>query len=256
MNDLISPKYLMRLVTEVDKACWIEYSTYKNVKLYIDKWYENDQRNWENFSFIAKENGELDLFRTLHGMPGDLILKIAIDLGVETPDFIPSIPTFRNEIKSDYKTAYSTFEKAFKQIEGHPDIAISLANSALESIVKETLKDPRITTKPKDGETLFGLTQHILKEFQLFPNSDMPLEIKTIGSSLLSACQSIEKLRSEKTHVHGKTSDDYVIHDSLYTYFIVNSVATVGLFLISYFKIKFPKQAQKFLPVSEDDLPF
>jgi hypothetical protein len=194
--------------------------------------------------------------RTLHGIPGDLILKIAIDLGVETPDFIPSIPTFRNEIKSDYKTAYATFEKAFRHNEEHPDIAVGLANAALESILKEILKDNRINTKFKSEKTLYDLTSDLLKEFQLFPESEMPLEIKTIGSSLLSASQSIEKLRSEKTHVHGKTSDDYVIHDSLYTFFIVNTVATVGLFLISYFKIKFPKPLKKSLPVIEDDLPF
>jgi len=56
---------------------------------------------------------------------------------LETPDFIPCIPTFRNEIKSDYKTASATFEKAFRQIEEHPDIAIGLANSSLESIIKK-----------------------------------------------------------------------------------------------------------------------
>ena len=32
------------------------------------------------------------------------LLKVAIDMGVETPEYIPSIPTFRNEIKENYKT--------------------------------------------------------------------------------------------------------------------------------------------------------
>jgi hypothetical protein len=256
MNDLISPKYLMQLVTEVDKACWSEYGSYKNVRLYIDKWYETDFRDWENFSFCSKENGEIDLLRTLHGMQGELLLKIAIDLGVETPDFIPSIPSFRNEIKSDYKTASATFEKAFKQIEEHPDIAVGLANAALESIIKEILKDSRIKTKLKNEKTLYDLTSDLLKEFHLFPESDMPIEIKTIGSSLLSVCQGIEKLRSEKTNVHGKTSDDYVISDPLYTYFIVNSISTVGLYLNSYYKKKSPKPGIISSNISEDDLPF
>lgn len=69
------------------------------------------------------------------------MLKIAIDVGVETPDLIPSIPVFRNEIKAEFESASAAFEKAFKQIEEHPDIAIGLANSVLESIIKAVLND-------------------------------------------------------------------------------------------------------------------
>src|SRR5690606_31931372 len=150
--------------------------------------------NWENFSIINKESGDIDLLRTLHSMNGSDILKVAIDMGVDTPDFIPSIPTFKNELKSDFKTAYDTFTKAFKQIETDPSLAVGLANSALESIVKEILKDDRIKSKIKGTETLYKLTSIILKEFN-FLDSNHPIEIKTIGSSLLSISQSIEKLR-------------------------------------------------------------
>src|SRR5690606_23400079 len=135
MNDLISPKYQMKLVKSVHDAIWEEYKSYKEVSLYIDKWYEGDQwnNNWENFHIFQKESGEIDLLRTLHSMAGSDLLKVAIDMGVDTPDFIPSIPTFKNELKSDFKTAYDTFTKAFKQIETDPSLAIGLANSALES---------------------------------------------------------------------------------------------------------------------------
>lgn len=260
MSDKISPKYQMKLVDDVDKAIWETYSSYKKVKLYIEKWHfsEGDWNNaWENFAIVIKHNGEIDLLSTLHNIDGETLIKIAIDMGVETPDFIPSIPAFRNEIKSDYSAASATFEKAFKQIEEHPDIAVGLVNSALESIVKEILKDGRIKIKAKEGETLYGLTQSLLRDFELFPNSDMPKEIKTIGSSLLSINQSIEKLRSEKTNMHGKTNDDYVINDALYTYFVVNSVVTVGLFLNSFYKKKYPKEED--FPKDEidgDNLPF
>lgn len=243
MDNIISPKYQMKLISEIEKAIWDEYSSYKNVLPYIKKWHivGNDRNNyWENFS-IVEQNGTIDLLQTLHNIDSETLLKIAIDLGVDTPDFIPSIPIFRNEIKSEYKSASATFEKAFKQIEIHPEIAVGLTNSALESIIKEIFKDERIKTKPKSGKTLYDLTSELLKEFQLYPDSDMPKEIKTIGSSLLSINQSIEKLRSEKTTMHGRTSEEYIIHESLYTYFIVNSVATVGLFLNSFYKKKFPE---------------
>lgn len=186
-------------------------------------------------------------------MSGSDLLKVAIDMGVDTPDFIPSIPTFKNELKSDFKTAYDTFTKAFKQIETDPSLAIGLANSALESIIKEILKDERIKNKITGSETLYKLTTIILKEFNIL-DSNHPVELKTIGSSLLAINQSIEKLRSEKTNFHGKTSEDYLINDTVFTYFVVNSVTTVGLFLNSYFKTKFPKPTKK--TEEHDYLPF
>lgn len=254
MNELISPKYQMKLTTEVEQAIWDEYNSYKNVRNYIEKWHEYDEQNyWENFRIVIKGDENLDLNATLHSMPGEIILKVAIDLGVDTPDFIPSIPTFKNELKSDFKTAYNTFTKAYKQIETDPSLAVGLANSALESIIKEILKDERIKSKIKGTETLYKLTNIILKEFNI-TNSNHPIEIKTIGSSLLAICQSIEKLRSEKTDFHGKTRDDFVLSEPIYTYFVVNSVSTVGIFLNSYFKTKFPKPEPD--NSEPDDLPF
>ena len=194
MTDSISPKYQMKLIKEIESAIWAQYGSYKDVRFYIDKWHvvESDWNNhWENFIITTKENGDINLSPTLHNIDGDTLIKMAIDLGVDTPDFIPSIPKFRNEIKSDYKTASSTFEKAFKQIETHPDTAIGLANSALESIIKEILKDERIKNKIKGTETLYALTTIILKEFRILSDSDLPKEIKTIANSLLAINQSI-----------------------------------------------------------------
>lgn len=247
MEDLISPKYQMRLVGLVQNAIWNEFDSHAQVKYYINKWYENNfepgsfnDNFWENFTIYDKEKPIIDLLSTLHSMPGSILLKIAIDLGVDTPDFIPSIPTFKNELKSDYKTAYSTFTKSYKLIETDPSLAIGLANSALESIIKEILNDDRINSKMKGGETLYKLTTTILKEFNL-TSEEHPIEIRTIGSSLAAISQAIEKIRSEKTDFHGKTTDDYLINDPIYTYFVINSVSTVGIFLISYYKTKFPK---------------
>ena len=118
------------------------------------------------------------------------------------------------------------------------------------------MNDKRIEIKDTSKKTLYDLTSEILKIFQLFPNSEMPKEIKTIGSSLLSINQSIEKIRSDKTILHGKTNNDYVVNDSLYTYFVVNSVATIGLFLDSYYKNKFPKEKAEENIIDTEDLPF
>ena len=173
--DSISPKYQMSLVRKICHAIWTEYSSYADVLFYIQKWHEQVDKLytiWENFSIKFKDNTKdsanpkIDLLATLHSMDGDLLLKIAIDLGIETPDFIPSIPIFRNEVKSHYKTASQTFEKAFKCIESDPDTAVGLVNSALESIIKEILKDERISVSYSETDTSYspeyGLGRHRL----------------------------------------------------------------------------------------------
>ena len=262
MTDLISPKYQMKLVKEVGEAIWAEFGSYEQVKYYIEKWHEDNyepngfnNNYWENFKIIEKENNKIDLIATLNSMDGATLLRIAIDLGVDTPDFIPSIPTFKNELKSDYKTAYDTFVKAYKQIETDPSLAVGLANSALESIIKEILKDDRIASKITGGETLYKLSSIILKEFNL-TSTENPKEIKTIGNSLLAINQAIEILRSEKTNFHGKTSDDYLLSDRIFASFVINSVTTVGLFLNSYYKNKYPKKPVVQPEDTYNDLPF
>jgi hypothetical protein len=253
MNELISPKYQMKFISEVDKAIWDEYKSYKDVGYYIEKWREFDIGfdRWNFIKFLTGY-GDIDLKSTLHSMPMDILMKIAIDLNVDTPDLIPSIQDFKDEIKNEYKTTYDNFREAYKQIETAPNIAIGLANSTLESIIKEILKDDRISNKIKGGETLYQLCSTILKEFNLTSN-EHPKEIKTIANSLLTATQSIENLRSEKTYFHGKTDNDLLIEDPIYAYFIVNSITTIGLFLNKFYKTKYPKPL---LNNDLDDLPF
>ena len=54
----------------------------------------------------------------------------------------------------------------------------------------------------------------------------------------------IETLRSTKTSAHWKTKKDYLIDDPLYAYFVVNSVSTVGLFLINFYEKKYNKKVE------------
>lgn len=254
----------MDLEVQIKDKLFEQYRSYDNVEQYLAKWHE---LRWEdingrdeNFAIIYFNNEKIDVVRTIANIDGETKLKIAIDLGIDTPDFIPSIPTFRNAIKSDYVSAHASFEKAFSEIEEHPDIAIGLANSALESIIKQILKDEVFTIVVSERDTLYDLTQKILREFKLFPDKSMPEEIKQIGSSLLKANQGIEKLRSSKTKFHGGTTDDYVVDDPMYAYFVVNSIITVGLFLDSFYKKHYKKievdSSQNNTMEEDDDLPF
>lgn len=255
----VSPKYQMDLVLSVHKKLFELYGSYTNVEAYVEKWREEyDNYGNANFYIIYKddERKTIDLSKTLHKIDGETLLKMAIDLGIETPDFIPAIPTFKNELKSSYTTAAQTFEKAYHNVEKDPSLAISLANSALESIIKEILKDERLQLQDSSKDTLSKLIKHICKTFGISNNS-LPQEIQTICSSLIACSSAIEKIRSSKTEVHGKINGDVIITEPLYAYLVVNAVSTVGLFLLNYYKENYPSTSNDTInTLWSDDLPF
>jgi hypothetical protein len=249
----------MSIVQNINDRLFELYKSYEDVANYLDKWHivydcYGDNENFYLF-YKDEERKKLDVKKTLHHIDGEILLKIAIDLGVETPDYIPSIPVFKNELKSSYETASQTFEKAFKNVEEDPSLAIGLANSALESVIKEILKDDRIDVVWNEKDTLSNLVKSICKAFKLTTDSEMPNEIKTISSSLLNACKAIDDLRSDKTIFHGKMDSNYVVAEPLYAYFIVNAVSTIGLFLLNFYKLRFPKTVESVFE-EINDLPF
>lgn len=246
MKQDLSPKYITNLTKQVADAIWKEFKSYDMVKFYISKWQEWDYNmsfgKYANFEIVETERG-VDLISTLMNMRDELLIKIAIDLGIDTPNFIPCVPTFRNELKTEYPTTSEIFEKAYKLVYDDPSMAISLANSALESIIKEILNDKRLNISYSKGDTLKKLINTICKVF-MGSNEDVPQEIRTICSSLVSIGGTIEDLRSTKTIAHGKTATDYVVSNPLYAELIVNSVASVGLFLQTYYKQNYPRPKQ------------
>lgn len=265
MDWIVSPKYLVKLVDEINDVIWKEIWWYKKVLFYIKRWHQtNEEYNMnyrENFPIKYQNDSEnIDLLATINEMPNDIILKIAIDLWIETPDFLPSIPTFRNNLKENYKTSFQSFEKAFKQVEENPDMAVWLANSTLESIIKHILEDDNISINLDKKKTLYKLTEDILKEFSMFPSKEAMSEIKLIWSSLLNASKHIEELRSNKTLSHWKIWEDYIVNDSLYAYFIINSVSTIWMFLISFYNKKYNKIIESnndnIDEISVEDIPF
>lgn len=171
-------------------------------------------------------------------------------MGVETPDYIPSIPTFRNKIKETYKNASETFEKAFREVEKDPSLAIGLANSVLESILKDILRANQASDY-SEHDTLTKLVKKCFTQFGI-NDSSLPSEIKSIANSILNAAKAIEDIRSDKTSFHGKSSECEVISQPEYAYFVINAVTTIGLFFLKYQ----PKQQQAIIQNFDDDLPF
>ncbi len=249
----ISPKYLMTLIKKVKAELIKEYSS-TDIRAYLERWIEYYNAFNQNFGICVKDNGELDLDATLNNIDDETLLKIAIDLEIETPDFLPSIPIFKNEVKSSYKTAGKTFEFACKRVNDEPDTAVSLANSALESIIKEILKDKRLFDESyNDKDTLYKLAEKCLIKLKAHPSQNIPNEFRQIVRGILSSCQAIEDIRSDKTKVaHGKTDADFVISEPILAFFIVNAVTTIGLFLLKLYQKEYPIVDQE----TEIELPF
>ena len=257
----ISAVYRMELIEKLDKTIWSKYRSYKKVEQYV-KLNQTLYDNFGNANFnIVYVNDYIQLLDTLGNIAQnepEVLIKMAIDLGIETPDFIPSIPTFRNKLKDEYKNASTSFEKAFQNIEKNPADAVGNANSVLESIIKEILSDGRFAhISDVSNASSKKLVQEILKVFQLNPDSpELPSQMKPISSSFVTVAKAIEDLRSDNTLFHGQDSEKYLISEPLYAYCVVNACATVGLFLIDFYEKKFPKVQMLKDDIFDDELPF
>lgn len=84
--DNISPRYKLSLAEKVNEVLWDEYGSYDRVLAYIEQWHEIEDYE-ENFSIIFKDKDrkQISLYPTLCSMPGELLLKVAIDMGIGTP---------------------------------------------------------------------------------------------------------------------------------------------------------------------------
>ena len=161
MYEDISPKYILLLIEKIYNEMYNIFSIPKREKFawYMMKW----QKLWYKFWIKWDENGEIDLLSTLTNInDNELIIKIAMDLWIETPWFIPAVSEIKNELKEENENIHDTFMKAFKEVEENPSLAIWMANSTLESIIKTILQDDRIVVDKKDGDTLYKLSIKII----------------------------------------------------------------------------------------------
>ena len=80
----------MNLIQNINDKLFELYKGYEDVSRYMSKWIEYyDSFENQNFYIRYKDNEQkkIDVKETLHSIDGETLLKIAIDLGVETPDF-------------------------------------------------------------------------------------------------------------------------------------------------------------------------
>ena len=113
------------------------------------------------------------------------------------------------------------------------------------------MSDSRISQKYREKRDIYKLAEDILKEYQFFPHPCMLSELRDLGSGLLKCAKALGSIRGDKSMLHGHKEGDIIISEPESTYFIVNCISSIGLFLMALYKRKFP------VPIIEDDeLPF
>lgn len=269
----ISPSQRMQIYSDIERILFGKYPGYEGVSLYMKHFYPD---SWNDFAkdyepsyeMKRKKDGAfvIDVKSTLAKTEDEKLLKIAIDLGVEVPNVLYTIPVI-NEILAnkdfEYLNAWESFQKAIAAIITEPDHAIALANATLETIIKHILEDPKVNCEGYDKNlTLQKLVALLLKKFSLYPDKNIQKELNTIGSSLLCVAQTIEYLRSDKTFAHGKGIHETITKDPVAASFIVNIVSSLGFFIIAtyekyYNNIDIINKSEGIENVlSDDDIPF
>ena len=242
----------MELVSKIENTLWemFDRAKYQNVRIYIEKFQELENHGFDsyyNFNILFINGTQnIDLTETLHKMSNDLIIRIATDLGIDTPDFFPVVYQFKNLLKENNQNAYQNFERAIKSVREEPDLAVSLASSTLEGIIKTILNHHSVNGQlgTVKNDSLTKLMSAIVKRFDFDNQTKCPPELITIASQLRGLGASIDQLRSDKSASHGKDSHESVVNDPLWATFIVNVSATLGLFLWNYFELKFKPKVE------------
>lgn len=274
----ISPRYMMKLISEVEQALWDEFETsrYKNVGLYIEKWHKSEgtppnyndyEENFEIF-WQDEHRTKIDLSTTLHRMPKEIVIRIATDLGVPTPGFLPVVPEkFKNVLTEINQNACHNFERAIRDVYENPGNSVTLAASALDGTIKTILEHKKLQELKAEtsGKSLRKQAQLITGRLSEMSNTECPQEIITLCGQLRGIGQTIDDLRSNKATAHGKLGEEYVIDEPLWAALVVNTCATVGIFLWELFNNKYKlteeasQNAISEVPdesISLDEIPF
>ncbi len=261
----ISPAYITDLKMKLGQKIWEKYASYKNVKLFLVSSVEeggwNEPDSFQVF-YQDDDQNRVDVEKTVLYMSPYETVKMAIDLGLDTPGFLPAIPKFKNILKDENQTAFQNFERAIKNVYENPDQAVSLASSTLEGIIKTILSDDNFTLPKGKNPSLTKLVGQMVKEFGFDDKTECPQELITIASQLRGLGQAIDDLRSDKSTAHGKSHEEYVIDDPLWAGFIVNTSASLGLFLWEYYEKKYKPAKQEQVedvddrPIDLSEIPF
>lgn len=163
------------------------------------------------------------------------LLKIAVELGIETPYFIASVPIIHNLFYKELQVKHyiKSFEDAVLNVYKKPDQSIALATTSLENIIKYIMDS--LGFKYNQSKSAAELMQELLKHLDFHPK-DLKEPTKKLAGGLITAVGAIQDIRDGFSSAHGKgLLGKTNIDDDLYSHFVVNSMSTIGLMLLQYY---------------------
>ncbi len=266
---LIRASAMMVLIGRVEKAIQAKYGNPNDITRYMERW----QKYYNNYNGspvkihyeyddaqYSDDRGHIHLQKTLDNMDEELVLEIAVDLELEVPGLIYRVTEIKELLPENYKDVGVSFSNAHKKVYSEPAAAIVIANSTLESIIIKICEHDSIKNcEPQNNR--FNLVLHILEQFDFSPKNGLNEDIQNIGLGLLTTARAIKNIRNKNTEAHGKLEKE-IITDPIYAMLVVNSISTIGLFLLNYYAKHYePKFFEKPKPVQpqsleDDEIPF
>lgn len=249
-NLQISPKFALDIAKKVSKKLTDDYSN-DEIRSYLMKFHKdcyNDLVNMvlipKNFKFEYVNNSSdvVDVFKTLMSMPGDVLIKVAMDLGIETPGFIPAIPEFKQEIRKISDVMANIFDEAYKVALENPKDSASKCSSTLESLLKEILTDSRVAGDLEEAyNSKDTLAKNVGKLIKVFKSKGQNIDrFNELCTKIFDSVVLIGGIRNNHTVAHGHEQNDILVDDPMYAYFIINATSTLGLFLLDCYKKFYP----------------
>ena len=260
--DDISPALITDLKKQLEQKIHERYHSDKDIRLFmVSSAVEGSWNAPDSFRVFYQDDKEqrVDVEETILHMPAYETVKMAIDLGIDTPGFLPMVPKFKNILKDENQTAFQNYERAVKNVYESPDQAVALAASTLEGIIKTILSDEAFSEVATKNPSLTKLTSSIVNAFGFDDNTKCPKELITIASQLRGLGKAIDDLRSDKSSAHGKNRNEYIVDDPLWSGFVVNVSASLGLFMWEYYKKKYRPAVENNGDdelISLEDIPF
>lgn len=213
-----------------------------NCETYVKQFYKFE---------LHTRKSKLDVNATLHCIQDDdILLRIAIDLGVDTPYFIPTISNIKNMLKEEINQSniLHDFERAMKDVHDRPYESVKASHRVLTGVCAFINQKFNIIEEHSDNKTVEH-TLNVLKisrktiEQLLQNNHDHTYKnckeyfdaIANISSSCQTIANNIGTLRDKYAKSHKALDHHYVIDDANIAYFAINVCSSLSWFLWSLY---------------------
>ena len=203
-----------------------EIPDHDRIDRYIAWWSEKNGVSYSSFAVFHESKVSIDINAFIMGIHDDKLLQFAVDLGVVIPGLTYSVKEITAYVPEPQYEQYrlNYFDEAYKEILTNPANAVSGAFTVLESICQQIAKD---RGQKVGNEKITDLLKKFINDDDFFIEPEIAKQSKDMIKEM---CKMVKDTRNKNTKAHN--SGEPTIEDPIHASFIINTVATVGLFLL------------------------